>query len=39
MRCLTTADLIPSEYRASGISQPLRSGPKNMIKAFCDQSD
>src|ERR1700749_1422234 len=34
MRCLTTADLIPAEYRASGISQPLRSGLKNMIKAW-----
>ena len=26
MQCLTTADLIPAEYRPSGISQPLRSG-------------
>ena len=26
MRCLTTADLIPAEYRPSGIDQPLRSG-------------
>jgi arginine decarboxylase len=34
MRCLTTADLIPAEYRSSGISQPLRSGLKNMIKAW-----
>jgi arginine decarboxylase len=34
MRCLTTADLIPAEYRVSGISQPLRSGLKNMIKAW-----
>jgi arginine decarboxylase len=34
MRCLTTADLIPGEYRPSGISQPLRSGLKNMIKAW-----
>jgi len=34
MRCLTTADLIPAEYRATGISQPLRSGLKNMIKAW-----
>src|ERR1700734_2425143 len=34
MRCLTTMDLIPDEYRASGIGQPLRSGLKNMIKAW-----
>jgi hypothetical protein len=34
MRCLTTADLIPAEYRASGIDQPLRSGLPNMIKAW-----
>jgi arginine decarboxylase len=34
MRCLTTADLIPSEYRSSGIDQPLRSGLPNMIKAW-----
>jgi arginine decarboxylase len=34
MRCLTTGDLIPAEYRPSGISQPLRSGLKNMIKAW-----
>ncbi len=26
MRCLTTADLIPAEYRPAGIDQPLRSG-------------
>lgn len=25
MRCLMTKDLIPAEYRASGIDQPLRS--------------
>jgi arginine decarboxylase len=34
MRCLTTADLIPAEYRESGIDQPLRSGLPNMIKAW-----
>ncbi len=38
MRCLTTADLIPAEYRCSGIDQPLRSGLPNMIKAWeCDE--
>ncbi|HYB14120.1 MAG TPA: hypothetical protein VEF71_01410, partial [Streptosporangiaceae bacterium] len=34
MHCLTTADLIPAEYRPSGIDQPLRSGLPNMIKAW-----
>jgi len=34
MRCLTTADLIPAEYRSSGIDQPLRAGLPNMIKAW-----
>jgi arginine decarboxylase len=34
MRCLTTADLIPAEFRSSGIDQPLRSGLPNMIKAW-----
>ena len=34
MRCLTTADLIPAEYRPAGIDQPLRSGLANMIKAW-----
>lgn len=37
MHCLTTGELIPSEFRASGINQPLRSGLNNMIKAW--QSD
>jgi arginine decarboxylase len=38
MRCLTTADLIPAEYRCSGIDQPLRSGLPNMMKAWdCDE--
>ena len=38
MRCLTTADLIPAEYRPSCIDQPLRSGLRNMIKAWdCDE--
>jgi arginine decarboxylase len=34
MRCLTTADLIPAEYRPTGIDQPLRSGLANMMKAW-----
>ena len=34
MRCLTTADLIPAEYRPSGIDQPLRSGLENWVKAW-----
>jgi len=38
MRCLTTADLIPAEYRPTGIDQPLRSGLRKMIKAWdCDE--
>ena len=34
MRCLSTANLIPGQYRSSGIDQPLRSGLHNMIKAW-----
>jgi len=34
MRCLPTKDLIPAEYRQSGIDQPLRSGLPNMVKAW-----
>jgi arginine decarboxylase len=34
MRCLMTADLIPAEYRPSGIDQPLRSGLPSMIAAW-----
>jgi arginine decarboxylase len=34
MRCLTTADLVPSEYRPTGIVNPLRSGLPQMIKAW-----
>ena len=34
MRCLTTADLIPAEYRPAGIDQPLRSGLPDMIKVW-----
>src|SRR6266581_1937825 len=38
MRCLTTADLIPAEYRPACIDQPLRSGLPNMIRAWdCDE--
>ena len=34
MHCLTTAELIPAEFRASGIDQPLRSGLDSMEKAW-----
>jgi arginine decarboxylase len=34
MRCLTTTDLIPADYRPSGLDQPLRSGLPNMIHAW-----
>jgi arginine decarboxylase len=34
VRCLTTADIIPSEYRPTGIDQPLRSGLSNMMTAW-----
>jgi arginine decarboxylase len=34
MRCLRTGDMIPREFRASGIDQPLRSGLDNMITAW-----
>ncbi|GAA4391081.1 aminotransferase class I/II-fold pyridoxal phosphate-dependent enzyme [Tsukamurella soli] len=34
MRCLRTSDMIPEEYRPSGIGQPLRSGLRNMITAW-----
>jgi arginine decarboxylase len=34
MRCLTTADLIPAEYRPTGIDQPLRAGLANWVKAW-----
>lgn len=36
MRCLTTADLIPREYRPAGIDQPLRSGLANMQRVWRD---
>src|SRR6185369_14756217 len=34
MSCLRTSDLIPLEYRPSAISQPLRSGLRNMMRAW-----
>lgn len=34
MRCLRTSDLIPDEFRASHIEQPLRSGLQNMMTAW-----
>ena len=32
--CLRTFDLIPEEYRASHLGQPLRSGLRNMMRAW-----
>ena len=34
MHCLSTAELIPAEFRPSGIDQPLRSGLPNMLRAW-----
>jgi arginine decarboxylase len=34
MHCLSTAELIPAEFRASGLDQPLRSGLDNMARAW-----
>jgi arginine decarboxylase len=34
MHCLTTADLIPAEFRASGLDQPLRRGLDHMAQAW-----
>jgi arginine decarboxylase len=34
MACLRTSDLIPDDYRPSGIGQPLRSGLRNMMAAW-----
>ena len=34
MHCLSTAELIPERYRASGIAQPLRTGLNNMVTAW-----
>jgi arginine/lysine/ornithine decarboxylase len=36
MECLRTSDLIPDEFRPSGIAQPLRSGLRNMMAAWKD---
>lgn len=34
MTCLRTSDLIPTQFRPSGIAQPLRSGLKNMMAVW-----
>jgi arginine decarboxylase len=34
MVCLRTSDLIPEEFRPSGIGQPLRSGLRNMMTVW-----
>jgi arginine decarboxylase len=34
LHCLTTAELIPADYRPSGIDQPLRSGLPKMMQAW-----
>jgi arginine decarboxylase len=34
MHCLTTADLIPAEYRPAGFDQPILAGMSNMMKAW-----
>jgi arginine decarboxylase len=34
MNCLGTSHLIPSEFRPTGIDQPLRSGLRNMMVAW-----
>ncbi len=34
MSCLRTSDMIPDEFRASHIGQPLRSGMRNMMRAW-----
>jgi arginine decarboxylase len=36
VRCLSTADLIPRQYRPTGIDQPLQSGLTNMMTAWHD---
>jgi arginine decarboxylase len=34
MHCLSTAEMIPEQFRASGIAQPLRTGLNNMVTAW-----
>ena len=34
MHCLSTAEMIPERFRASGIAQPLRTGLNNMVTAW-----
>ncbi len=34
MACLRTSDMIPDEYRVTHIEQPLRTGLRNMIRAW-----
>jgi arginine decarboxylase len=34
MHCLSTAELIPAQFRASGLDQPLRSGLDHMAQAW-----
>jgi arginine decarboxylase len=34
MHCLSTAELIPAEFRPSGIDTPLRSGLPDMLRAW-----
>ncbi|WP_245988365.1 aminotransferase class I/II-fold pyridoxal phosphate-dependent enzyme [Flexivirga caeni] len=34
MHCLSTAEMIPDEYRESHLAHPLRSGLHNMIRAW-----
>jgi arginine decarboxylase len=36
MHCLSTAEMIPAEYRPSGIAQPLRSGLDSMRTAWVE---
>jgi arginine decarboxylase len=38
MHCLSTAELIPAKFRASGIDQPLRTGLDRMMQAW-DQDE
>ncbi|EUA68657.1 orn/Lys/Arg decarboxylase, major domain protein [Mycobacterium xenopi 4042] len=34
MHCLSTAEMIPQQFRPSGLDQPLRSGLRNMATAW-----